>query len=89
MQRFQSNRVILAATESKKIIRLFNRVARTLIEFETLWYQAWCDSIAAAKSGLLATLLVRHPDKPTKYVVNFDAEVMQLLREAKVLSRCR
>jgi dynein heavy chain len=59
MQRFQSNRVVLAATESKKIIRLFNRVARTLIEFETLWYQAWCDSIEAAKSGLQATLLVR------------------------------
>ena len=59
MQRFQSNRVILAATESKKIIRLFNRVARTLIEFETLWYKAWCDSVEASKSGLQATLLVR------------------------------
>ena len=87
MQRFQSNNVILAAAESKKIIRLFNRVARTLIEYETLWYQAWCDSIEASKSGLQATLLVRHPENPKQYCVNFDPEVMQLIREAKVLSR--
>ena len=87
MQRFQSNRVILAANESKKIVRHFNRVAKTLIQFETMWYKAWCDSVEASKSGLLATLLVRHPDNPSQYVVNFDREVMQLLREAKVLIR--
>ena len=69
MQRFQSNNVILAATESKKVIRLFNRVARTLIEFETLWYKAWCNSIHASKDGLQATLLVRHPENRGQYVV--------------------
>lgn len=69
MQRFQSNSVILAATESKKVIRLFNRVARTLIEFETLWYKAWCSSIQASKDGLQATLLVRHPENRGQYMV--------------------
>ena len=87
MQRFQSNRVILAATESKKIIRLFNRVARTLVEFETLWYKAWLESIQASKDGLQATILVRHPDNAGQYLVNFDPELLQLIRETKMLSR--
>jgi hypothetical protein len=46
------------------------------------------DSVEASRSGLQATLLVRNPDNPQQYVVNFDREVMQLIREAKVLSRC-
>eukprot|EP00961_Rhodomonas_salina_P132548 1784016-Rhodomonas_salina.1 len=61
MQRFQSNKVILAAAESKKVIRLYNRVARTLIEFEELWVQAWCKSIEHSRAGLQATLIVRSP----------------------------
>ena len=85
MQRFQSNRVILAATESKKIIRLFNRVARTLVEFETLWYKAWFESLQASKDGLQATILVRHPDNAGQYLVNFDPELLQLIRETKML----
>ncbi len=43
--------------------RTFNRVARALIKFETLWHHAWCRSVEPAKSWLQATqsLIIRHP----------------------------
>lgn len=34
-----------------------------------------------------ATLIVRHEDNQHKLYVNFDLEIMQLIREAKVLNR--
>jgi len=72
--------------ESKKIIRTYNKVARALIEYETLWHHAWARSIEAAKSGLQATLIIRHPRSGMLFV-NFDREITQLIREAKYMQR--
>ena len=57
--------------ESRKIVKTYNKVAKALYEFEVLWYQAWCKSIAHVRSGLVATLLIRHPESG-KLLVNFD-----------------
>ncbi|EKX37595.1 hypothetical protein GUITHDRAFT_89621 [Guillardia theta CCMP2712] len=86
MKRFKCSKVIMTAPESKKIIRLFNRVAKTLIEYETLWLQAWFKSIEQSKIGLQATLLVQHP-VDSRLCVNFDPAVTQLIREGKILRR--
>ena len=86
MQRFEGNASVLASKESKKIIKTYNKVARTLMAFEFLWYEAWKKSIEAAKAGLHATLIIRHP-KTNRLYVNFDREIMQLIREAKCLRR--
>ncbi|GFR42148.1 hypothetical protein Agub_g3000 [Astrephomene gubernaculifera] len=86
MQRFAQNKNLLAAKESKKIIKTYNKVAKALIEFETLWHQAWIKSIEQCKAGLAAPLLVQHPDTG-KILVNFDKEIMQLVREAKYMQR--
>lgn len=51
----------MASKDSKRIVRTYNRVAKALIEFETLWTQAWIRSIESAKAGLQSTLIVRHP----------------------------
>ena len=51
----------MASKDSKRIVRTYNRVAKALIEFETLWIQAWIRSIESAKAGLQSTLIVRHP----------------------------
>lgn len=86
MKKFQGNPSVLAPKESKKIIRTYNKVARTLIAFEYLWYEAWCSSIEQAKAGLQATLIIRHPNTGKLYV-NFDQELFQLIREAKCLAK--
>ena len=86
MRKFQGNPTVLSSKESKKIIKTYNKVARTLVAFEFLWYEAWCKSVDAAKAGLQATLIIRHP-QTGKLFVNFDREILQLIREAKCLTR--
>ncbi|CAM9244386.1 unnamed protein product [Chrysoparadoxa australica] len=86
MKQFESNQNVLAGKDAKRIIKMYNKVARTLVAFEYLWYQAWVQSIEQAKAGLQATLIIRHPDDGKLYV-NFDGEILQLIREAKCLDR--
>ncbi|CAM9192009.1 unnamed protein product [Choristocarpus tenellus] len=97
MKQFESNQNVLAGKDAKRIIKasylfchgtseIYNKVARTLVAFEYLWYQAWVQSIEQAKAGLQATLIIRHPDDGKLYV-NFDQEILQLIREAKCLDR--
>lgn len=86
MKRFQTNAKVLALRDSKKIIKTYNKVAKTLVAFEYLWYEAWCNSIEGSKAGLHATLIIRHPHNKQLYV-NFDKEILQLIREAKCLTR--
>lgn len=53
------------------------------------WYaiaQAWIRNIDQCKAGLAAPLLVQHPDTG-RILVNFDKEIMQLVREAKYMQR--
>ena len=86
MKLFQNIRSIMTSKDSKKIVKLYNKVGRALIEFETLWVRAWCDSIDGAKSGLLASLVVKHP-RTGKLFVNFDHEILKLIRESKCIQR--
>jgi hypothetical protein len=86
MKQFESNQNVLAGKDAKRIIKNYNKVAKTLVAFEYLWYQAWVQSIDQAKAGLQATLIIRHPDDGKLYV-NFDQEILQLIREAKCLDR--
>ena len=86
MKQFESNQNVLVGKDAKKIIKMYNKVARTLVAFEFLWYKAWVKSIDQAKTGLQATLIIRHPDD-NKLYVNFDHEILQLIREAKCLDR--
>jgi len=78
--KFRGNSGLLASKDSKD----YNKVARTLIAFEYLWYEAWYASLEAAKEGLHATLIIRNK-KNGKLFVNFDSEIFQLFREAKCL----
>jgi len=86
MQKFAQNKNLMSTKESKKIVKMYNKVAKALIEFETLWHQAWIRSIEQCKAGLSAPLLVQHPETG-KILVNFDKEIMQLIRETKYMQR--
>ncbi|KAF1322417.1 Dynein heavy chain, outer arm, partial [Globisporangium splendens] len=86
MRKFESNPTVLSTKDSKKIIKTYNKVARTLVAFEYLWYEAWCRLVETAKAGLHATLIIRHLETGKLYV-NFDKEILQLIREAKCLDR--
>eukprot|EP00854_Cymbomonas_tetramitiformis_P002070 gene2070-2767_t len=86
MKKFSKDKGITLSKESRRIVKTYNRVASTLIEFEMLWYQGWVKSIEGSKAGLQASLLVRQP-QTGRLVVNFDKEILQLLRETRYLQR--
>lgn len=86
MKQFEVNQNVLTGKDAKKIIKMYNKIARTLVAFEFTWYKAWVASIDRAKTGLHATLIIRHPDDNRLYV-NFDRDILQLIREAKCLDR--
>ncbi|KAK7469847.1 hypothetical protein BaRGS_00036125 [Batillaria attramentaria] len=72
--------------DAKKIIRNFNRLSKVLIEFELLYYRGWLREVEICKAGLQASLLVRHPETRELYI-NFDMEIMTLLRETDCMQR--
>lgn len=86
MKQFEVLQSVMGTRDAKRIIKMYNKVAKTLIAFEFLWYKAWLQSIEQAKIGLQATLIIRHPDDGKLYV-NFDKEILQLIRESKCLDR--
>lgn len=53
------NKELMAAPESRSVVLLYNRVAKTLVEYEVLWTASWLRSIHAANTGLDDTLIRR------------------------------
>jgi hypothetical protein len=64
-------RQLLGTRDGRKIVKTYNKVVRTLVAFECVWYDAWVAQIPKAKAGLYATLIVRHPTNRRLHV-NFD-----------------
>ena len=86
MQQFRNHQELMELKDSKKAVKVYNKIARTVVEFEALWELAWVRGIEAAKSGLQSTLIVRHPTTEKLYV-NFDHQILELMKEAKCLRR--
>ena len=85
-QVFQQYPGVLESDDAKKIIRSYNKVAKVLLEYEVVYHQAWLKQIDVIKSGLSASLLVRHPDTQVLYV-NFDPSILELVREVDCMQR--
>lgn len=84
MKQFQEIPIIMRAKESKKIIRNYNKIMKALYKFENLWIDEWKKGVAQSKAGLEATLIVKVNGR---YHVNFDREILELIRESKWLRR--
>lgn len=77
---------LLNKRDSRRLINKYNKTGYVLFAFESVWRQAWCHEVEKAKAGLQATLIIRYPGS-NKLYVNFDNEILTLIREAKCLSR--
>uniref|UniRef100_A0A8C0UWX5 Dynein heavy chain 5, axonemal-like n=1 Tax=Cyanistes caeruleus TaxID=156563 RepID=A0A8C0UWX5_CYACU len=53
---------LLKTMEMKKVIKNYNKMAAVLLEFELIYYRAWCRFAYQARNALCASLLVRHPE---------------------------
>jgi dynein heavy chain len=86
MRMFKEHSRVLESPDAKRHIKNFNKLASALIEFETLWHRSWYRVVEQAKTGLQATLLVADPETG-RIFVNFDPQILQLIKETKSLQR--
>ncbi|XP_019624088.1 PREDICTED: dynein heavy chain 8, axonemal-like [Branchiostoma belcheri] len=86
MDVFKKHPTILKQPEAQKCIKTYNRLASVLMEFEMLYHRGWLKQVDLIKTGLLATVLVRHP-KTGELLVNFDPLLYQLIREAMCMQK--
>uniref|UniRef100_A0A803T3C5 Dynein axonemal heavy chain 5 n=1 Tax=Anolis carolinensis TaxID=28377 RepID=A0A803T3C5_ANOCA len=81
---FQKNSTVLQTAEARPIIHNYNRVAKILLEFEVVYHRGWLQQLT--KAGLQASLLVKAPDNGEIFV-NFDPEILTLIRETQCMAR--
>ncbi|XP_058868792.1 dynein axonemal heavy chain 5 isoform X2 [Acipenser ruthenus] len=86
MDLFQQHPNILQTAEAKRIIRNYNKVAKVLLEFEVLYHRGWLKQVEMAKAGLQASLLVKAPESGELFV-NFDPQILTLMRETECMAR--
>ncbi|KAG2377570.1 hypothetical protein C9374_009086 [Naegleria lovaniensis] len=82
MELFKKTPAILDLKDSKKTIKLYNKIGRALIGFESLWMEKFDDALETAREGLLATVLV---EQGNQLYVNFDSDLKMLMNEVKYL----
>ncbi|NXG14817.1 DYH8 protein, partial [Grallaria varia] len=81
---FHKNSNILASPEGKAVVQSYNKLAYTLVEFEVVYHNAWMKEMSQLGYPLQATIFVRHP-KSEKFVVNFDPQILEIIRETKCM----
>ena len=86
MEAFVKHQNILNTIEAKKIIKNYNKLAKTLLEFEVLYHRGWLRQMEAVKSGLHASILVKNPET-SQLLVNFDPNILVLIRETECMIR--
>ncbi|XP_052708586.1 uncharacterized protein LOC128183562 isoform X10 [Crassostrea angulata] len=86
MKIFRDNKAVNQLGDFGRIVRIYNKLATALVTFESLWFTQWKNRIDHARNGLRATLFVHHPTTE-EIVVNADERVLELIHEAKWLTR--
>ncbi|KAM6444422.1 dynein axonemal heavy chain 5-like [Rhynochetos jubatus] len=77
---------LLKTLEMKKVVKIYNKMAAVLLEFELIYHRAWCRFADQARNALYASLLVRHPETK-ELLVNLDPVVLEVLYETKYLKK--
>ncbi|XP_054020248.1 dynein axonemal heavy chain 5 [Dryobates pubescens] len=86
MESFQQHPAILQTADGKRIIRNYNKVAKVLTEFEVIYHRGWLQQLELTKRGLQASLLVKGPETGELFV-NFDPQILTLIRETDCMAR--
>ncbi|NXF39619.1 DYH8 protein, partial [Nyctibius bracteatus] len=81
---FHKKSNILASPEGKAAVRLYNRIAYVLVEYEVVWHKAWMKEISQLQYSLQTTIFVRDPNTG-KFLVNFDPQIREIVRETKCM----
>ena len=67
--------------------QVYNRLTIQIHRLQRWYHKQWCESTELIQDSVHATLLVRHPTKLNRLFVNFDKEIVEIIREAKSMQR--
>ncbi|KAM6127972.1 dynein axonemal heavy chain 8 [Pterocles gutturalis] len=81
---FHKKSNILASPEGKAVVRLYNRIACVLVEFEVVYHNAWMKEVSRLQYTLHSTVFARHP-KTEQFLVNFDPHISEIIQETKCM----
>lgn len=79
MAQLRANGAVLTNAHIAK----YNRVCNQLVEYESIWFQAWQMSTENAKKKLRTSLIIRLSDG--RLAPNFDEKILELMRDARHL----
>ncbi|KAG8582082.1 hypothetical protein GDO81_007910 [Engystomops pustulosus] len=86
MKAFKNVRIVATCLTYSDTIKLYNRIASSLVSYEDMWYQKWKSQIDKGLNGLNLTLFVWDHSKQ-KLMVNTDMRIVQLIEETKWMLR--
>jgi dynein heavy chain, axonemal len=98
MNIFVENKTILQYPEAKKIIKNYNQLSKVLLSYELLYHRGIHSSILLRVNhdDLLSTnvssvgassIVTSTSETNPEYLVNFDPNILELIREAQCLAR--
>ena len=79
-------KTILQYPEAKQIIKNYNKISAVLVEYELLYHRAWLRHVDVVLSGLHCSLIIKDLES-NEYLINFDPELMILMRETECMKR--
>lgn len=88
MSVFEANRTILTHPDARKIVKNYNQLSAVLIEYEVLHHRTWLRQVELVMSGVHASLIVKNSET-NEFFVNFDPEIMTLIRETECMKRLK
>lgn len=72
----------LDRSDTKRIIKGYNRLAQVLVEYELVHVQLWKDQLPIVQNSLSSTILIKNQGS---LLVNFDPRINEFFREVQVL----
>lgn len=86
MRVFKETRAVTSLKDYTRIVRIYNKIASTLVAFESLYLNQWRQEVDPAQDGLKITLL--RADRVTgELSVNADNRLVSMVHEARWLQR--
>ena len=87
MSVFREFKDLMKLREAQKVIKQYNKMGKVLVEYEMLYHNAWLEQVEVVRTGLSASVLVRHPSNFNQLYVNFDLAILTTVRETKCLGQ--
>ncbi|KAL0211729.1 hypothetical protein RCL1_005355 [Eukaryota sp. TZLM3-RCL] len=76
---------VLSLPDGRKVVRIYNRLAEALVEYENLYFKAWLGTVKTSRQSLHSTILTRN-SKSNLLTCNYPNTLSQLITESRWLS---